>query len=247
VATAGRRPPYHAQRNGCRGLPPVADRLIRAVFGPLPFATVCHRLRPLGSINACAAPFNLVQGVRESVALGPCANCGSRGSDRRSQMSVQIPPPLLQRPRKRGLCVVRPAWVAAWGCESSVVEMTLTTSRRQLRHREVGWEGSPRRIRDPRDTNRVEGGAAWASRQRTAKPVVIKGPQRRRGGCAGKVAVLIRGGLHGCSDWDGGGREAAARRGEVSSGRSTGWDRVEAGKGQTQSRGVGRSCSWESR
>src|SRR5438876_9177082 len=109
--------------------------------------------------------------------------------------------------------------------------MTVTTSRGQLRHREVGWEGSRRRTRDPRDTNRVEGGAAWASRQRTVKPVVIKRPLRRRGGCAGKGAVLIRGGLHGCSDWDGGGREAAARRGEVSSGRSTGGDRVVGREG----------------
>jgi hypothetical protein len=104
--------------------------------------------------------------------------------------------------------------------------MTPTTSRGQLRHREVGWEGSRRRIRDPRDTNRVGGGTVWASRQRTAKPVVVKGPLRRRGGCAEKVAALIRGGLHGCPGWDGGGREAAARRGEVSRGRSTGGDRA---------------------
>jgi hypothetical protein len=122
----------------------------------------------------------------------------------------------------RGFRRVRPAWAAAWGCESPVEEMTPTTSQRQLRHREVGWEGSPRRIRDPRYTNRVQGGAVWTSRHDTAKPVVIKGPLRRRGGCAGKVAALIRGGLHGCPVWDGGGREAAARRGEVSRGRSTG-------------------------
>ena len=55
-----RPPPYHALRNGCYGLPPVADRLIGAVFGYVPFATRRHRLRPLGSINApsllCALP-----------------------------------------------------------------------------------------------------------------------------------------------------------------------------------------------
>ncbi len=119
---------------------------------------------------------------------------------------------------------VRPAWAAAWGCESPVEEMTPTTSQGQLRHREVGWGGSRRRTRDPRDTNRVEGGAAWASRHGTVKPVVIKRPQRRRGGCAGKVAVLIRGDLYGCPGRDGGGREAVARRGEVSRGRSTGGD-----------------------
>src|SRR2546422_7087600 len=118
--------------------------------------------------------------------------------------------------------------------------MTVTTSGGQLRHREVGWEGSRRRTRDPRDTNRVEGGAAWASRQRTVKPVVIKRPLRRRGGCAGKGAVLIRGGLHGCSDWDGGGREAAARRGEVSSGRSTGGGRG-GGRGGAKAEPGGRT------
>jgi hypothetical protein len=130
---------------------------------------------------------------------------------------------LLEGPPRGGPSfVVRPAWAAAWGCESPVIEMTLITSRRQLRRREAGWEGSPRRTHDPRDTNRVEGAAAWASLRRTAKPVVIKRPLRRRGGCAGKVAVLIRGDLHGCPGWDGGVREGAARRGEVSRGRITG-------------------------
>src|SRR5205823_8566342 len=41
-----RPPPYHALRNGCRGLPPVADRLVLAVFGVshLPrVATGCAR------------------------------------------------------------------------------------------------------------------------------------------------------------------------------------------------------------
>src|SRR5450755_4469118 len=37
-------------------------------------------------------------------------------------------------------------------------EVVLTPSRRQLRRREAGWEGSPRRIPAPRYTNRVEGG-----------------------------------------------------------------------------------------
>ena len=71
------------------------------------------------------------------------------------------------------------------------------------------------------------------SRPVTAKPVVIKGPLRRRGGCAVKVAGLTRGDLHGgprclvrCSVRgvvrDGSGREAVARRGEVSRGRITG-------------------------
>jgi hypothetical protein len=74
---------------------------------------------------------------------------------------------------------------------------------------------------------RVEGGAVRASRQGTAKPDAIKGPQRRRGGCARKVAGLIRGGLPGCRprevdppDTDG--REAAGQPAGVSRGRSSG-------------------------
>jgi hypothetical protein len=63
----------------------------------------------------------------------------------------------------------------------------------------------------------------------------IKGPVRKRGGCAMKVAGLIRGGLHGCSRClvrlvrgvvrDGGAREGVARCGEVSRGRITSRDR----------------------
>jgi hypothetical protein len=59
----------------------------------------------------------------------------------------------------------------------------------------------------------------------------IKGPFRKRDGCAMKVAGLIRGGLHGCPRclvlWvrgvvrDGGAREGVARCGEVSRGRTT--------------------------
>lgn len=59
----------------------------------------------------------------------------------------------------------------------------------------------------------------------------IKGPVRKRGGCAMKVAGLIRGGLHGCPRCpvrlvrgvvrDGGAREGVARCGEVSRGRIT--------------------------
>jgi hypothetical protein len=51
-ANGGKHALYHALRNRCRGLPPVADRLVRAVFGGVSFATGCHRLRPLGSTNA---------------------------------------------------------------------------------------------------------------------------------------------------------------------------------------------------
>lgn len=123
--------------------------------------------------------------------------------------------------------------------------MAPTISRRQLRRREAGWEGSRRRNRDSRNTWCSEAvqvslccaykagrsgraGSAWRS------PMSIKGPPRRRGGCAMKVAGLTWGGLHGCL-WmpghvgcdrrvgrDGGVREGAARRGEVSRRHSTG-------------------------
>jgi len=120
--------------------------------------------------------------------------------------------------------------------------MTPTTSQWQLRSREAGWEGSRRRNRDPRNTwgggivrglvvLRVEGGTVRASLHHKAKPDVIKGPFRKRGGCARKVVGLTLGGLRGCPRCpvrmdrgvvrDGRGREALARRGEVSRGQST--------------------------
>ena len=111
--------------------------------------------------------------------------------------------------------------------------MAPTTSRGQLRRREAGWEGSRRQSRDLRYTNRIRGGAARASLHGPAKPDAIKGPSRICGGCAGKVTGLIRGDLHGCRGMpvhrdgvrrvasDDGGREAVARRGEVSRGRIT--------------------------
>jgi hypothetical protein len=110
----------------------------------------------------------------------------------------------------------------------------------------LGGEEAGVRSRDPRNTwragsgdgfggLRVEGGAVRASLHHEAKPDVIKGPFRKRGGCAMKVAGLTRGGLRGCPRMpdrcastarrvvrDDRGREAAVRRGEVSRGRSTG-------------------------
>jgi len=113
--------------------------------------------------------------------------------------------------------------------------MAPTTSQGQLRRREAGWEGSRRRNRDSRYTNRIRGGAARASQHDVAKPYAIKGPSRKCGGCARKVAGLIPGDLHGCRRMpdrrlgadrrvgcDGEGLKVVARRGEVSRGRSTG-------------------------
>jgi hypothetical protein len=121
--------------------------------------------------------------------------------------------------------------------------MAPTTSRRQLLSREAGWGGSWRRNRVPRNTwraeagngfgvLRVEGGTVRASLHHKAKPDAIKGPFRKRGGCARKVAGLTLGGLRGCPRCsvrlvrgvvrDDRGREAVVRCGAVSRGRITG-------------------------
>jgi hypothetical protein len=123
--------------------------------------------------------------------------------------------------------------------------MAPTTSRRQLRRREAGWEGSRRRNRDPRNTWRI--GARWVSVRCAYKagrsgrvsmtwrsPMSIKGPSGKRGGRARKGAGLIQGGLRGCPRCpvrlvrgvvrDGAVREGVARRGEVSRGRITSGD-----------------------
>ena len=123
--------------------------------------------------------------------------------------------------------------------------MAPTTSRRQLRRCEAGWEGSWRRSRDPRNTWCSEAvraslccaykaGRSGRASKTWRSPMSIKGPSRRRGGCAMKVAGLTWGDLYGCPRCpvrvvrgvvrDGGAREGAARRGEVSRGHTTGGD-----------------------
>ena len=129
--------------------------------------------------------------------------------------------------------------------------MAPTTSQWQLRRREAGWEGSRRRNRDPRNTwpiaATVAAGCAYEARRSGRasiawrSPMSIKGPSRRRGGCAGKAVGLIRGGLRGCPRCpvlrvrgvvrDGGVREGVARCGEVSRGRITSRDRVGGWEG----------------
>jgi hypothetical protein len=102
------------------------------------------------------------------------------------------------------------------------------------------------RSRDPRNTWRIgalsasvgcayKAGRSGRVCSHEAKPDAIKGPFRKRDGCAMKVAGLIRGGLHGCPRClvplvrgvvrDGGAREGVARCGEVSRGRITSGDR----------------------
>ena len=115
------------------------------------------------------------------------------------------------------------------------------------------------RSRDPRNTwstgiarrrgaLRVEGGPVRVSLHHEAKPDVIKGPFRKRGGCAMKVVGLTRVGLCGCPRCpvhtvrgvvrDGDVREGVARRGEVSRGRITGGiaDRREGPNAKPRSR-----------
>lgn len=105
------------------------------------------------------------------------------------------------------------------------------------------------RSRDPRNTwpagvlgwLRVEGGSARASLHHEAKPDAVKGPVRKRGGCAMKVVGLTRGGLRGCPRCpalmvrgvvrDDDVREGVVRRGEVSRGRITSRDRVGGWEG----------------
>ena len=126
--------------------------------------------------------------------------------------------------------------------------MAPTTSRSQLRRCEAGWEGRRRRNRDPRDTNRIRGGAARASQHDMAKPDVIKGPSRKCGGCARKVAGLIPGDLLGCrrmpvqrvgADRRVGATAAAGRlplAGEKSAEAVVPAGSLVAGKGRTRSR-----------
>jgi len=76
-----------------------------------------------------------------------------------------------QRRRRRRLEYARHGRLL--GGESPLEEeVVLTPSRRQLRRREAGWEGSPRRNPAPRNTNRVEGGAIWVSLLKKVKPVI---------------------------------------------------------------------------
>src|SRR5579859_8230260 len=77
-----------------------------------------------------------------------------------------------QRRRRRRLEYARHG--RSLGGESPLEEeVVLTPSRRQLRRREAGWEGSPGRIPAPGNTNRVGGWAIWVSLLKKAKPVTI--------------------------------------------------------------------------
>ena len=158
-----------------------------------------------------------------------------------SASSVPIPPAV------RGRRATPYAWHdQRLGGESPLWRlMAPTTSQRQLLRCEAGGKEARGEIA----TLGTHGApACWLGAARCAceagrsgrasglrrSPMSIKGPSRRRGGCARKAVGLIRGDLHGCllmpgHAWrvrrvvrDGGVREGAARRGEVSRGQSTG-------------------------
>jgi hypothetical protein len=132
----------------------------------------------------------------------------------------------------RGISLVRRACHVARGCKSPVAEMTLnhkskaTASPRGGVGRKLEHESMTRRTGTAYKARRL-----GASQLEMAKPVVIKRPLCKCGGCVEKVAWLIPGGLHGCPRCpvfdhgvvqDGWGRKALVRCGEVSRGRSTG-------------------------
>jgi hypothetical protein len=130
--------------------------------------------------------------------------------------------------------------------------MAPTTSQRQLLLREEGGKEARGEIA-ALGTHGVsrplavsllcayEAGRSGRAGQVRRSPMSIKRPSRRRGGRARKAVRLIRGDLHGCPGCpahlvrgvvvDGGVREDAARRGEVSRGRTTSRDRAAGWEG----------------
>ena len=101
---------------------------------------------------------------------------------------------------------------------------------------------------------RVEGGAVRASLHHETKPDVIKGPFRKRGWCAMKVAGLLAEISAGVPDapsvWFAGwcGTAMLVRASlavEKSAEAVLPAGIFIAGKGRTRSRGAGRSCSWD--
>src|SRR5580700_4088878 len=119
------------------------------------------------------------RGLRPRQARGRCGlshldlrTCEVRPGVRRAGLLRQSPPLTPgQRRRRRRLEYARHG--RSLGGESPLEEeVVLTPSRRQLRRREAGWEGSPRRNPAPRNTNRVQGEAIWVSLLKKVKPVI---------------------------------------------------------------------------
>jgi hypothetical protein len=148
---------------------------------------------------------------------------------------------------QRAFVVVRPAWASARGCKSPVDQMTETTSRKQLRRREAGWEGSRRRTRGPRNTNRVEGGAIRASQPRLAKPVSSRDRNVDAAGVRGRLVPLSGEtcrdvGLDACRPTPAAERRPVTRQESAEAVVAAGSCAV---KGRTRSQGKVRPCSWK--
>jgi hypothetical protein len=128
--------------------------------------------------------------------------------------------------------LVRRACHVARGCKSPVAEMTLTTSQRQLRRREAGWEGSRRRNPRPEGhESHCEALRSGRASQRWQSPsssrdhgVNAAGAWRRWRGLSREVSTGVLDALPFDRRvvMDGGARKSVARRGEISRGRSTG-------------------------
>ena len=113
-----------------------------------------------------------------------------------------------------------PMWIAGWHIGGAPLAYLITHGASGPL---LGWAGCA-----------YEAGRSGRAGQVWRSPMSIKGPLRRRGGCARKAVGLIRGGLHGGPRCpvrlvrgvvrDGGVREGVARRGEVSRRRSTSGD-----------------------
>lgn|GEM_PF-3061583 len=123
--------------------------------------------------------------------------------------------------------------------------MTETTSRSQLRRREAGWEGRWRRNRDPRDTNRIEGGAVRTRRRNTSKSGSSKDRNVDAAGARGRLLPLseeaCRGvGLDACRPTPAAERRPVTRQESAEAVVAVG---SCAAKGRTRSRGKARPCS----
>ena len=73
--------------------------------------------------------------------------------------------------------------------------MEVKGSEAQGRHREGASEGSVEQTREPMNKNRIVRRKRRASEQMIAKPISIKGAERKSGGCARTAVALIAGGL----------------------------------------------------
>ncbi|QCC02638.1 hypothetical protein E6A55_08960 [Cupriavidus necator H16] len=92
---------------------------------------------------------------------------------------------------------VRPAWAHSRGCKSHRKLITADEAKRNCER--VTDRGEEReRSCEPRNTNRIEGGADQNERAKLREVLAIKGRRRISGGCAVKEYVLTWGDLASC-------------------------------------------------